>query len=127
MTCLWNRREWMSMGLVAATGLCSGLARASRAGSALDIEPDGERLARETLNFIIRCHRPDGGYAPSPDPDYAGRSDTGFSDLAAVTYAAVQARTLGWELPDPGRSVAFIARHQKSDGRFVNLAGKHDP
>ena len=89
--------------------------------------PDGLSLARQTLDFIVRCGRADGGYAPSPDPAYAGESDTKFSDLAAVTYAAVLARTMGWELPRKERSIAFIRGHQRPDGRFVNLAGKHDP
>src|SRR4051812_40531367 len=126
MTYSWNRREWMSVSIASSTALLLRPVRGSRAGS-VDFEPDGRRLSRETLDFIVRCHRPDGGYAPSPDPNYAGTSDTGFSDLAAVTYATVLARTMGWELPDPKRSVEFIARHQQADGRFVNLAGKHDP
>ena len=68
----------------------------------------------------------DGSYAPSPDPGYAGESDTKLSDLAAVTYAAVLAKTMGWKLPEPKRSAQFIARHQRQDGRFVNLGGQHD-
>jgi Prenyltransferase and squalene oxidase repeat len=98
--------------------------RTCRAGSA---EVDGERLARETWDFVLRCRRDDGGYAPSPDPQYAGESDTRLSDLAAVTYAAVLARTLGRELPQPGRSAEFVRRHQRPDGRFVNLGGALDP
>jgi len=89
--------------------------------------PDDVRQARQTHDFIVRCGRDDGSYAPSPNPAYAGESDTKFSDLAAVTYAAVLARTMGWELPWPERSIAFIRSHQRPDGRFVNLAGKHDP
>jgi geranylgeranyl transferase type-2 subunit beta len=89
-------------------------------------ETDGERIAREALVFIVRCRRADGGYAASPDPGYGGESDTKLSDLAAVTYAAVLARTMGWTLPAPQRSIDFILRHQQSDGHFVNLAGKHD-
>jgi geranylgeranyl transferase type-2 subunit beta len=104
----------------------AGMAGVARRGSARSVETDGDRLARETFDFIVRCRCEDGGYAPSPDPAYAGRSDTSLSDLAGVTYAAVLARTMGWSLPDPKRSVAFVARHQRPDGRFVNLAGKHD-
>ena len=44
-----------------------------------------------------------------------------------MTYAAVLTRTMGWELPQKERSIAFIRRHQQQDGRFINLAGKHDP
>ena len=85
----------------------------------------GWRGRRSTSSFAAGAA--DGGYAPSPDPAYAGESDTKFSDLAAVTYAAVLARTMGWELPQKEPSIAFIRRHQQPDGRFVNLAGKHDP
>jgi geranylgeranyl transferase type-2 subunit beta len=88
---------------------------------------DAARLALQTRDFIVRCGRDDGSYAPSPDPAYAGESDTKFSDLAAVTYAAVLARTMGWELPRPERSIAFLRSHQRPDGRFVNHSGKHDP
>src|SRR4051795_10677852 len=79
------------------------------------------------FDFLLRCRRDDGGYAPSPDPDYRGESDTKLSDLAAVTYAAVLARTLGKTLPHADRSVAFLHRRQRPDGRFVNLAGEMDP
>ena len=105
MTGPCNRREWMgriALGTGAALAGLGGGERPCRAGSA---EVDGERLAEEAWDFIVRCRRADGGYAPSPDPQYAGESDTKFSDLAAVTYAAVLARTMGRELPQPGRSV----------------------
>jgi hypothetical protein len=85
------------------------------------------QVVDETFAFIGKCRRPDGGYAPSPDENYPGNSDTGLSDLAAVTYAAVLAKTLGRELPDAGASVAFIRKHQQRDGRFVNLGGKMNP
>jgi len=103
----------------------SAAALALGAGSASGGEAD--RLAAETLAFIRRCGRDDGGYAPSPDPAYPGDSDTGLSDLAAVTYAATLAKTMGWELPHPDKSVAFIQRHQQPDGSFVNQGGRMDP
>jgi geranylgeranyl transferase type-2 subunit beta len=84
-------------------------------------------LAEETIAFIRRCARRDGGYAPSPDPKYPGTSDTGSSDLAAVTYAATLAKTMGWRLPHPERSIKFIQRHQQPDGSFINQEGKMDP
>jgi geranylgeranyl transferase type-2 subunit beta len=117
----------MGRGGRGAAALAIGMAGGIGPGAARTVQPDGERLARETLEFIVGCRRADGGYAAAPDPAYAGRSDTSLSDLAAVTYAAVLARTMDWKLPDPKRSVGFIAGHQKPDGRFVNLAGKHDP
>lgn len=110
---------WSSAGGTAALLLNSPWARAQ--------VPDDARLAGKTFDFIIRCGRADGGYAPSPDPAYPGESDTKFSDLAAVTYAAILAKTMGWELPRKERSIAFIRSHQRPDGHFVNLAGKHDP
>ena len=112
-----------------------GVLKLATAGAALSIfapagssaEADAEQVADGVLEFIRRCAREDGGYAPSPDPKYDGNSDTASSDLAAVTYAAVLARTMGWQLPHPEKSVEFIRRHQKEDGRFVNLGGKMKP
>jgi len=79
------------------------------------------------IAFIDQCRRDDGGYSPSPDPGYAGRSDTSNSDLAAVTYAAVLARSLDSELADPARSAEFIQSHQRPDGSFGNAEGAFDP
>ena len=127
MTGPCNRREWMgriALGTGAALAGLGGGERTCRAGSA---EGDDGRLPSETWDFIVRCRRADGGYAPSPDPQYAGESDTRLSDLAAVTYAAVLARTLGRELPQAGRSAEFVRRHQRPDGRFVNLGGALAP
>jgi hypothetical protein len=103
----------------------AGVAIAKLPGLAAAPVPPAD-LADETLAFIGRCVRPDGGYAPSPDPAYAGNSDTGLSDLAAVTYAATLAKTMGWELPHPERSIDYIQRRQQPDGSFVHLAGKMD-
>ena len=85
------------------------------------------KLAEETLAFIHRCARPDGGYDPSPDPAYEGNSDTRLSDLAGVTYAATLAKTMGRELPHLERSIDFIQRRQQPDGSFIHLTGKMDP
>ena len=108
-----------------ACGLAGAAVRAVDRVSARTLEPS--RLADETIAFIRRCARADGGYDPSPDPDYKGNSDTGLSDLAAVTYAAVLAKTMGWQLPHVERSIEFIHRHQQPDGAFTNQAGKFDP
>lgn len=85
-----------------------------------------EEWANETFAFIRRCARPDGGYDPSPDPAYAGNSDTSLSDLAAVTYAATLAKTMGWELPHPEQSIDYIQQRQQADGSFIPLTGKMD-
>lgn len=121
-----DRREWMNRVALGA-GLSWLVGDETRAGTSSSPDRDGEAPVRGTRDFIVRCRRDDGGYAPSPDPNYAGESDTKFSDMAAVTYAAVLAKTMGSELPEPRKSVAFLRRHQRPDGRFVNLAGAHDP
>jgi geranylgeranyl transferase type-2 subunit beta len=79
------------------------------------------------IAFINRCKRDDGGYSPSSRPEYAGRSDTANSDLAAVTYAAVLARSLDTALADAPRSAEFIRGHQRPDGSFANAEGAFDP
>jgi geranylgeranyl transferase type-2 subunit beta len=89
--------------------------------------PDWQTVTDQTFAFIEACRRPEGGYAPAPDPSYAGSSDTGLSDLAGVTYAAVLAKTLSRELPQAAESVAFVHRHQQPDGSFANRGGTMDP
>jgi len=84
------------------------------------------KLADETVAFIRRCARSDGGYDPSPDPEYKGNSDTGLSDLAGVTYAATLAKTMGWKLPRPERSIDYVQRRQQPDGSFGHQSGKMD-
>jgi hypothetical protein len=117
-----SRREWLRgvLGITAWAAL--GLHRPLFAA-----DPTSRRVSEETFAFIKRCARPDGGYAPSPDPKYPGNSDTGSSDLAAVTYAATLSKTMGWRLPNAERSAEFIQRHQQADGSFINLEGKMDP
>jgi len=98
--------------------------KASNPKGAVAQQYDWQKVRDETFGFIGKCLRPDGGYAPSPDPDYQGNSDTSLSDLAAVTYAAVLARTCGLELCAARQSAAFIHAHQQPDGSFVNHGGK---
>jgi prenyltransferase beta subunit len=111
--------------LASTLGTLAGLAGSGRRLVAA-ADSRGE-LAEETFDFIRRCAREDGRYRPSPDPGYSGNSDTGASDLAAVTYAATLAKTMGWKLPQPERSIDFIHRHQQADGSFANQGGKMDP
>jgi hypothetical protein len=84
-------------------------------------------LVADTLAFIRRCFRDDGSYSASPDPQYCGNSDARASDLAAVTYAATIAKTMGWNLPKIEKSAAFVQLHQQSDGSFINKAGSFNP
>ena len=88
---------------------------------------EGARIREEVFTFLQKCARKDGGYNPSPDPRYQGESDTGESDLAAVTYAAVLAKTFQRKLPGSARSAEFIQGHQQPDGVFVNHQGNLDP
>src|ERR1051326_3344626 len=116
-----SRRQWLRYLTCAAPWVLAGFrARASTAAVS-------SHMAREIWRFICRCGRRDGGYAASPDPNYRGNSDTGSSDLAAVTYAATLAKSMGWRLPQPAHSIQFIQRHQQPDGSFVNLEGKMEP
>jgi hypothetical protein len=115
-----TRRAWL------ARAALSTVAMAARRVDASEPPRREDDPGARAFEFLLRCRRDDGGLAPSPDPAYAGESDTKLSDLAAVTYAAVLARTLGRELPHPGRSVEFVRRHQRPDGRFDNLAGEMD-
>ena len=115
-----SRREALSRSIGVAACAAASFAAAREA-------QEGQPVAEGVRRFIDRCARDDGGYTPSPDAAYGGNSDTASSDLAAVTYAAVLARTFGWDLPRADRSVAFIHRHQKEDGRFVNLGGTMNP
>jgi len=119
---LISRRQWCRGLVCAAACALSGVR-----GSASPSRGTPSQVSRETFNFIRHCARHDGGYAPSPDPKYPGNSDTGSSDLAAVTYAATLAKTMGWRLPGLERSIAFVQRHQQADGSFVNFEGKMDP
>jgi hypothetical protein len=116
-----SRRSLLRGAACGLAGVSIGAMRRDRASA---LEP--ANLADETFAFIKRCERDDGGYAPSPDPNYKGNSDTGLSDLAAVTYAATLAKTMGWQLPHPQRSIEFIHRHQQPDGAFASQAGSAD-
>lgn len=122
-----SRRELLSGTLAAAGSYLAAFAAPVRPPESGASPIDGLKIKSETLKFIEKCARDDGGYSPSPDPQYFGNSDTAESDLAAVTYAATLAKTLGWMLPHPERSADFIHRHQQSDGIFINFQGKLDP
>lgn len=126
-----SRRNFIRGSAFSATGMLmtqslhSGVPPQIQEGPGALIE--GQRLKNETFNFIIRCAREDGGYAPSPDLAYPGNSDTLSSDLAAATYAATLARSVGWKLPREELTAQFIQHHQQSDGSFINRGGRFDP
>lgn len=127
-----DRREMIRWALLAAAGTQVGPAALAGTRHADGKKPpfsiDGRRVKDTTFAFILKCARKDGGYSPSPDPNYPGCSDTGESDLAAVTYAATLSKPeSGWNLPHKQKSVEFIQNHQQPDGVFVNHGGKMDP
>ena len=117
-----SRREFLRGTVTAAAGAGFCVLSAGCAGIRIHDE-----VSEGTLSFIRCCAQDNGAYEASPDASYSGNSDTGSSDLAAVTYAATLAKTMGWRLPHPERSAEFIQRHQQPDGSFVNLGGKMDP
>jgi prenyltransferase beta subunit len=96
------------------------LADAPAATAVDDILPGLQRFFQKTA-------RPDGSFRPGVDPDYEGMSDSAFSDLAPVTYAAVLHTTFGWRLPDADKTREFLLSRQQADGAFVNVAGTVDP
>jgi geranylgeranyl transferase type-2 subunit beta len=122
-----TRRQWLRRTAWVISAALAGAAGCGRPAEPPDEQAADHSLERDTFDFIDRCRREDGSYAPSPDPAYKGDSDTKLSDLAAVTYAAVLAKTCGRQLPHADRSATFIHGHQQPDGRFINLAGEQDP
>src|SRR5579859_142870 len=120
MTLRISRREALGKALWAAgsMGAAAGLYAKTRASEQAFTAADGERIREESFAYLEKCHRKDGGYNPSPDPGYHGNSDTAESDLAAVTYAAVLAKTFQRRLPGASRSAEFIQSHQQPDGVF---------
>ena len=78
-------------------------------------------------SFFAKTARPDGSFRPGTDPDYAGISDSAYSDLAPVTYAVVLHKTFGWKLPHEDRTRDFLLSRQHKDGAFFNVNGTVDP
>src|SRR5262249_617700 len=77
--------------------------------------------------FINNTALPEGSFRPGIDAAYKGYSDTGYSDLAAVTYPVCLARTFGWKLPHEVRTRELLRSRQQEDGAFVNVGGSADP
>lgn len=123
-----NLLQWALVGLASSPFETSGFGATGFTGKLTSSALSGQKIKDTAFAFIERCAHPDGGYAPSPDPNYKGSSDTGESDLAAVAYAAIMAKQeQGWVLPHKARSAEFIERHQQPDGVFVNHSGDMDP
>jgi geranylgeranyl transferase type-2 subunit beta len=77
--------------------------------------------------FFEKTAREDGSFRPGIDPAYEGISDSGYSDLAPVTYAVILHATFGWKLPYEEKTRAFLLSRQQPDGAFVNERGTVDP
>jgi hypothetical protein len=77
--------------------------------------------------FYAKTALSDGSFRPGVDPEYAGNSDSAYSDLAPVTYAVVLHKTFGWKLPHEDKTRALLLSRQQEDGSFVNVRGKANP
>jgi geranylgeranyl transferase type-2 subunit beta len=109
----------LSIGLVLA---CSLVGADEKTAS-----PPPADVLEGVRTFINNTALPDGSFRPGIDPAYKGYSDTGYSDLAAVTYAVCLARTFGWKLPHEDRTLELLLARQQADGAFVNVGGSADP
>jgi geranylgeranyl transferase type-2 subunit beta len=78
-------------------------------------------------DFYAKTALPDGSFRAGTDPEYAGNSDSAYSDLAPVVYAVVIHKTFGWDLPHEDRTRELLLSRQREDGAFVNVRGKADP
>jgi len=83
------------MWLIALSGLASSLVEVDEKAA----NPLPAEVLEGVRTFITNTALPDGSFRPGIDPAYKGYSDTGYSDLAEVSYAVCLARTLGWKLP----------------------------
>jgi prenyltransferase beta subunit len=86
-----------------------------------------EAILAGVRGFFAKTARADGSFRPGIDPDYAGISDSAYSDLAPVTYAVILHQTFGWPLPHPEKTRQFLLARQQEDGAFVNVQGTVDP
>src|SRR5690242_1473910 len=129
MTLLISRREALRKAMLATGSIGAAAGFCGKTGAPTLAFPawEGTRIREEAFAFLQKCARKDGGYNPSPEPGYRGNSDTAESDLAAVTYAAVLAKTFQRRLPAGARSVEFIQSHQQPDGVFANREGNLGP
>src|SRR5215211_3861972 len=86
-----------------------------------NIQPD--EVLTGVRTFFEKTALPDGSFRPGIDPAYDGFSDTGYSDLAAITYAVVLHKTFGWKLPHEEKTLELLLERQQQDGAFVNVGG----
>jgi geranylgeranyl transferase type-2 subunit beta len=77
--------------------------------------------------FLAQTARLDGSFAPGPNPDYPGMSDSAYSDLAPTVYAVILHRTFGWQMSLERKTGEFLLARQGPDGAFFNVSGTADP
>lgn len=104
-----------------------GLAGAYCAADDRAATPTADEVLRGLRTFYSKTARMDGSFQNGIDPNYAGMSDSAYSDLAALTYAVTIHKTFGWELPHEKKSIQWLLSRQQENGDFVNVAGTVDP
>lgn len=78
-------------------------------------------VALKIGRYILACARGDGGLNPNPCPAYRGRSDTSFSDIAAVSYALILEETLGFRVLNREKTLRFLNRCRGNDGLYHSI------
>src|SRR5688500_2373740 len=97
--------------LLAELLIAFGLAGyASADGQLANAKPD--EVLTGVRTFFEKTALPDGSFRPGIHPDYMGFSDTGYSDLAAITYAVVLHKTFGWKLPHEATTLELLLARQ---------------
>ena len=86
--------------LRAAVGLAAA-AGAGGWGGLLAADRKWSGVADQTFDFIRRCARTDGGYAPSPDSSYAGNSDNSIERFRGRYVASHACQNHGLEAAPP--------------------------
>jgi Prenyltransferase and squalene oxidase repeat len=117
MLCMHNHRPWL---------IALALALLPTAVAA-DNPPTPQDVLAGLKSFWAKTALPDGAFRPGVDPDYKGMSDSALSDMAPITYAVTQHKTLGWKLPYEDKTRANLLARQKEDGAFYHLVGTGDP
>jgi geranylgeranyl transferase type-2 subunit beta len=113
----------LSVWLITRSGLACSLGEADEKAAS----PRPAEVLEGIRTFITNTALPDGSFRPGIDPAYKGYSDTGYSDLAAITYAVCLARTFGWKLPHGDKTLQLFLSRQQDDGAFVSVGGSADP
>ncbi len=81
----------------------------------------GDAVVLNIGRFILACLREDGGVDPNPDRTYPGRSDTSFSDIAALAYALILEQTFGFRVLDRDKTLSLLRRCRGKDGLYHSI------